>query len=307
MAREGMEDLHRVVEQEPEPLHGDAGARASERVGDRDCVAPFVHRRDVRGVRPFHHVHSRDLDVPTPVDDTPPAAGMLLRDQGFDRHVHVVGIGQVRGSVGEPGSLGLGHHMTVLGRSETEPSKVVALQDVEGLDDLDAAARRWAAAHGVTSVARRDGWPDAQAIASEVLFGNQTAVAGEVVGDEASELASIERAGAFPRYHPQRLGVVRHLEQLACQNRLAAGSEDLSGGGRRLEDVQCRSVARRRIPEPLLLLLAGKGEPVLREIDGGRDQLGPGERSEPGGHLVEGHQRARYGDRKVAHLVDEAL
>ena len=156
-------------------------------------------------------------------------------------------------------------------------------------------------------VCRRDRRPDAQAVLAEVLLCDETAVSGEVVGDEASELASVERAGALLRDHPQCLGVVCHPEQLARPDRIATGGEDIRGRWRRLEDVHGQGVARRRVPQPLLLLLAGEGEPVLREVDRGGDQLGPGERAKAGGHLVEGHQRPRHGDGEIAHLVDIAF
>ena len=194
-----IEDRHRVVEQ-----HASAGhhrLRAEEVVdglGRGDDVAIGIRDRDVRRVWGSSVDAGRIRAGLFEVDLGTARRRVMLRDEPGDRHVDERGIAGGRAAVGERDLHRFREQVNTVDGAEAERRQVVGLEEVQHLDQVDAAAcRRRAAGDLETAIGPEYRRALDRAIAPQIVERDQAAGARHVLDDGPAERAAIERRRAF--------------------------------------------------------------------------------------------------------------
>ena len=219
--RRVVEVAHLVVQQEAGARDDDLHAVALlERVGHRHRVAARVHHRDVRRlvalVRPLER-RRRRLRGLVQADRLAEIGGVRLRHQPVDRHVLVeVGIAEELRAIGVGALHRLGHQVDLRGRGEPHRLEVVALEDVQHLDQADAAGRgRRHRDHLVAAVGALDRRAPDRGVVLEILARDQAAVREHFLLEQQRRLAFVE-AG-----RPLRGDAVERAREIGLLQRLA--------------------------------------------------------------------------------------
>ena len=244
-----------------------------EGVGERDGIPLGVHNREVRRLRrlrrPFEAFRTRN-GGPVEVDGSPQLRGMAFRDQALERQGGVgVRVAQVAGPFGEAAAHRLGHHMHGGGGSEAFGCQVIALEDVERLDQHDTAGTRWG--HGKDldpAIRATDGIAPLRLIGFQILAGDQAAVGQHLAFESLRHLALVEATrspGGDPTQRAREVGLPQHVARLI---RLAAFRE-LGRGGRGTGEL------RPGIPEGSRQLFRNH-KAIVGQRDGRSDETFPG-------------------------------
>src|SRR5205823_7647844 len=110
----------------------------------------------------------------------------------------------------------LGQQMDAVDGGEAEAGDVIALQEIQDLDQVDPATRRRRAAGDLeAAVAPADGGALDGAIAAQVVEGDEAARAPHVLDDAPAERTAVEGPRPLGRDRPQRPRVLGLHEPIA--------------------------------------------------------------------------------------------
>ena len=232
------------------------------------------------------------------VDGGPEVLGVVLRGQPGDGDPGVeVGIAEVERAVRIGPPHRLRHQVHVRRRAEAVPGEVVALKDVQHLDERRASrTRRGHRKDLVAAVFAPDGLAHHGAVVLQVLEGDEPAVRGHLGGQELRGLALVKPRRAVLQDPVEAVGQVGLAEDLAGLVRRPLLRELRHRGriGRHpLEHPRERSGESVRDPEAVAGQLHRRPHEAL---PGHRALLFPGE--------AEARHRARNPHRLVAQVVD---
>src|SRR5438093_639438 len=183
----------------------------------------------------------------------------------------------------------------------------VALEEVEPLQQREAARWRARGHDRQAPVGAADGLRYVHGVALQVLFGDEPAVGFEVSRHRVGDLPLVEDVGAFVRKPLERSRQVGLDHQLADRVEGAVVRVDRLGGGRRLDPLLVGHGVRAIVHGPEAVHVTGDGKAVAGEGDRWLDRLLPRDRAEPGQRLMQAGHCARYGDGLIADVVDPSL
>ena len=237
-----------VVEQHAGALGDQADAVAEvERVGVGDGVAVAVDHREMRGVVALARQRmsariSRDGVARVGIDAGAKLRGVALRHQPRQRRAHHRRIAEIGGAVGIGAPHRLDHQ--VQPRGVVLLVELVAFEDVEHLDQHDAARRRRRHRDDlVAAIAAAHRPAHMRAIVLEVVRGHDAAGGlhrgGELLGDRT--LVECARPALRDRF--QRVGEVALHQQVAGAERIAVGLEEDLRRGRPARQPRARRAA----------------------------------------------------------------
>ena len=153
-------------------------------------------------------------------------AAVLLRSQAGDRHVHERGIAGRRIPVDEADLERFGEQVNAVDGPESERCDVVAFENVEELDQVDAATGgRRAAGDLVSAIRTAHGHALDRAIGREIVERDDPTLARHVLRDAPSERTAVERRGSVLRDIRQGVGIRRLHEKIALAKRDAVRQE----------------------------------------------------------------------------------
>ena len=224
--------------------------------------------------------------------------GVVLRRQLRDRHVrHEVGVAQIARAVGERASGGLDDEVGARRRAESHRLQVVALEDVQLLEQADAArADRRHRDDVVAAIGAGERRALLRLIGLQVRPRDEAAVCRHVLLDEGGRLAFVESGRALVGDALQRPGQVGLLQDLAR----------LVGRAVLRELRHRRRVGRHRLQRPPQRPRQplGHREAVARQRDGRLDQPLPGQLPVLLPRQVQAGHGAGHADRQVAVVVE---
>jgi hypothetical protein len=295
-----VEIAHLVVEEEACARHHDARAVAlldRRREGDASEVA--IHDRDVRRFcplrGPFEPLGRRVGRFRE--RDRPPQLGCpTLGCEAVDGDRREVGVAEEQSPVRERAAHALGEEVHLGRAAYAHRTHVVRFKQVEHLDDgRSARARRGHADELHVAVGASHRLSLFRPILSQVVVTDEPAVRLHLAHEEVCRLAFVKTARPLIADALESAREIFLNERVARLERNAAPCELRLGGGllvERWEDLADR------LREALR-----HGKSLRGEVNGGLDQLGPGELSEARVSQMEASHRAGHADGQDAPVV----
>ncbi len=275
-------------------------------MGQADAIPGLVDHAKVGRVLAFLVLaQARDMGDLARLDPGRAFGGIALVQQMGDRHVDEPGVANMAVLVDGRDLHRLCHGADVVGRVMAHRGQIEILQDVQHLQNHDAAARRGAGRNAQAAILGPQGFRLFRLAPSQILGADQAAVGGHIGGNRVGDGPGIELVGAALGDALVGLGHVRVLDDLARGLQTAVGVQiNLTGRGRSMQIGGMRHPTMGFDLRPETMHMRADHIAVAGQGDGRGQNLGQAQRAEPRQRRIQGAQRFRRGDGLIADLVD---